>query len=111
MIAESTRALHSRRTRWRGVVGAAAATLDTRPIAVENGDGRNRVREFALMPLPEFNEYGDLPEGNHLASLVEVVGRFGSGSAQRAAVTDRLRRIYQLAVASGHLDRLVIFGS
>jgi hypothetical protein len=63
------------------------------------------------MPLPEFNEFGDLPEGRHVASLAEVVTRFGSGTAQRAAVTDRLRRIYELAVAAGHLDRLVIFGS
>jgi hypothetical protein len=63
------------------------------------------------MPLPEFNEAGDLPEGNHPASLAEVVARFGSGTAQRVAVTDRLRRLYQLAVATGRLDRLVIFGS
>ena len=63
------------------------------------------------MPLPEFNEFGDLPEGNHPASLAEVVARFGSGTAQRAAVTDHLRRIYQLATATGHLDRLVVFGS
>lgn len=63
------------------------------------------------MPLPEFNEFGDLPEGSHPASLAEVVARFGSGTAQRAAVTDRLHRIYRLAVATDHLDRLVVFGS
>jgi hypothetical protein len=63
------------------------------------------------MPLPEFNECGDLPEGNHAASLAEVVACFGSGTGQRAAVTDRLRRIFRLAVATGHLDRLVVFGS
>ena len=63
------------------------------------------------MPLPEFNEFGDLPEGRHGASLDEMVARFGSGTPQRAAVTDRLRRIYQLAVAVGCLDRLVVFGS
>ena len=63
------------------------------------------------MPLPDFNEFGDLPEGSHPASLAEVVARFGSGMAQRTAVTDRLRRIYQLALATGHLDRLVVFGS
>jgi hypothetical protein len=63
------------------------------------------------MPLPDFNEFGDLPEGNYPASLTEAVARFGSGTAQRAAVTDRLRRIFQLAVATGHLDRLVVFGS
>jgi hypothetical protein len=63
------------------------------------------------MPLPEFNEFGDLPEGNHPASLAEVVARFGSGTAQRKAVTNRLQRIYQLAVATGRLDRLCVFGS
>ena len=33
------------------------------------------------MPLPAFNEFGDLPEGNYRASLDELVARFGSGSA------------------------------
>ena len=48
------------------------------------------------MPLPDFNEFGDLPEGRHLASLDEVLARFGSGTSQRQGVTDRLRRIYSL---------------
>jgi hypothetical protein len=63
------------------------------------------------MPLPGFNEFGDLPAGRHAASLDEVVTRFGSGTGQRQDVTDRLRRVHSLAVATGHLDRLVIFGS
>jgi len=63
------------------------------------------------MPLPEFNELGDLPEGNHVASLDEVAARFGSGSAQRQAVTDRLRRVYRLVLATGYLDRMLVFGS
>lgn len=63
------------------------------------------------MPLPDFNEFGDLPEGNHPATLAEVIARFGSGTPRRIAVTERLRRIYQLAVATGYLDRLVVFGS
>jgi hypothetical protein len=63
------------------------------------------------MPLPEFNEFGDLPEGRYAASLSEVVTRFGSGTAQRIVVADRLRRIYELAVATGRLDRLIVFGS
>jgi len=63
------------------------------------------------MPLPDFNELGDLPEGIHPAFLAEVIARFGSGTPQRLTVTDRLQRIYQLAVASGHLDRLIVFGS
>jgi hypothetical protein len=48
------------------------------------------------MPLPEFNEFGDHPEGNHSASLPEVVGRFGTCTAQRKAVTDRLCQISPL---------------
>src|SRR5262245_19731333 len=63
------------------------------------------------MPLPEFNPFGDLPEGRHAATLAEVVTHFGSGTPRRVALTDRLRRIYELAVATGHLDRLVVFGS
>jgi hypothetical protein len=63
------------------------------------------------MPLPPFNEFGDLPEGSYPATLDEVVGRFGGGSSQRQVVTDRLRRIYQLATATGQLDRLLVFGS
>lgn len=61
--------------------------------------------------LPDFNELGDLPEGRHSASLDEVLARFGKGTPQRQAVTDRLRCVYSLAVATGHLDRLMIFGS
>lgn len=63
------------------------------------------------MPLPDFNEPGDLPPGRHVASFSEVLARFGGGTAQRIAVTDRLRRIHALSLATGHLDRLVIFGS
>lgn len=63
------------------------------------------------MPLPEFNEFGDLPEGSHPASLDEVVARFGCGTTQRLAVTERFHRIYQLALATGHVDRLLVFGS
>ena len=63
------------------------------------------------MSLPEFNEAGDLPAGLHAASLSEVLVRFGAGKPRRIDVTGRLRRILDLAVATGHLDRLVIFGS
>src|SRR5437588_29495 len=63
------------------------------------------------MPLPGFNEFGDLPEGIHSASLGEILSRFGSGTAQRKAVTDSLQRISQLAVMTGSLDRLLVFGS
>lgn len=63
------------------------------------------------MLLPPFNEFGDLPEGVHAATLQDVTARFGTGSEQRIHVTDRLRRIYNLAVGTGQLDRLIVFGS
>ena len=47
----------------------------------------------------------------HGASLAEVLERFGSGSAQRKIVADRLARIYQLSVSTGQLERFVVFGS
>ncbi len=63
------------------------------------------------MPLPEFNEFGDLPEGKYPVTFDEVMARFGSGSAQRQTVTNRLLRIFELARATGYLDRLIVFGS
>lgn len=63
------------------------------------------------MPLPEYNDNGDLPEGVHEATLDEVVARFGTGSEQRVEVTARLRRILALASSTGGLDRMVVFGS
>ena len=60
------------------------------------------------MPLPEFNEFGDLPEGRHSATLDEVIARFSHATAQRAQVTTRLQRIHELAVQTGQVDRLVL---
>jgi hypothetical protein len=63
------------------------------------------------MALPPFNTKGDLPEGVYSVTIEEVQARFGIGSVQRRQVTERLLRIYQLAKATGLLDRLVVFGS
>jgi hypothetical protein len=63
------------------------------------------------MPLPDFNDAGDLPEGRHSASLAEVIDRFGSGTSQRTEVTARLLRVHKMAVATGYLDKMLIFGS
>src|SRR5438477_5228194 len=63
------------------------------------------------MALPAFNEEGDLPPGVHRATLPEVLERFGQGSVQRCAVSDRLNRLYQVVVSTGHLARFVVFGS
>jgi len=63
------------------------------------------------MPLPPLTPIGELPLGVHRASLPEVLDRFGKGSRQRMAVAERLERVYRLARDTGHLARLVVFGS
>jgi hypothetical protein len=63
------------------------------------------------VPLPPIAETGDLPQGVHSASLQEVVDRFGQATAQRKLVAMRLRRVYELAAATGHLRRFIVFGS
>jgi hypothetical protein len=63
------------------------------------------------MPLPSFNENGDLPPGIHRATLSETLKHFGTGSSQRRVIVTRLERIYRLALSTGHLSRFVVFGS
>ncbi len=63
------------------------------------------------MPLPSLDINGDLPEGLHRATIGEVVTHFGGETARRRVASARLLRVYELARATGKLDRLVIFGS
>jgi hypothetical protein len=63
------------------------------------------------MVLPGFNEEGELPPGVYLATLAEVLERFGRGSVQRCAVSDRLSRLYPLVSSTGQLARFIVFGS
>ena len=63
------------------------------------------------MSLPELDDAGNFPEGVHEATLSEVLGRFGRSTAARRFVATRLRRIHEVAVATGHLARFVIYGS
>jgi hypothetical protein len=63
------------------------------------------------MPLPPFTVQGDLPPGLHRATLRAVLERFGSGSPQRMLLSLRLERVYNVAWATGHLARCVVFGS
>lgn len=60
---------------------------------------------------PKFNNNGDLPRGIHKASLSDVIEHFGKGNFQRAILAQRLDRIYDLAVRTGQMARLIIFGS
>lgn len=64
-----------------------------------------------VVALPELNQAGDLPAGVHQAFLSDVIARFGEGSMRRRAIGDRLRRIYRLAGATGHIRRFIVFGS
>jgi hypothetical protein len=63
------------------------------------------------MPLPAFNEFGDMPVGVHPATFGEVIAHFGHGTAQRVTITSRLERIYELARRTESLQRFIIFGS
>lgn len=63
------------------------------------------------MPLPDFDDEGDLPIDVHQASLAEVLVRFGSLGAGRIGIGLRLKRIYDMAHATGHVRRFVVFGS
>jgi hypothetical protein len=63
------------------------------------------------MALPEFNSSGDLPVGIYLATLAEVIARFGKGTTQRQEIAKRLERIWNLAVKTGKVARFVVFGS
>jgi hypothetical protein len=63
------------------------------------------------MPLPEFNSAGDLPPGVHRSRWSEFIERFRGVSAQRRRCTRTLQHIYDLAVATKHLRRFVVFGS
>ncbi len=63
------------------------------------------------MPIPQFNENGDLPVGVHVATLREVILRFANVNLARQIMGKRLKRIYELAVSTGHLTRFAVFGS
>ena len=63
------------------------------------------------MLLPNLNHEGELPEGIHQAAIDEVVAQFGSGTEQRVIATENLKRIYELAKETEHLQQFLIFGS
>ena len=60
------------------------------------------------MPLPSFNDNGDLASGIYRATLSETLNRFGTGSLQRRLIATRLERIYRLALSTRHLFRFVV---
>ncbi|MDQ3063398.1 MAG: hypothetical protein M3R14_11160 [Acidobacteriota bacterium] len=63
------------------------------------------------MTFPEFNENGDLPVGIYKVTLQEAVKHFGTQNLKRRRVAQRLVRIYDSAIRTGHLKRFIVFGS
>ena len=63
------------------------------------------------MSLPSITETGDLPQGVYPASLQEVLNQFGQATIQRKLVGMRLKRVYELAAATGQMKRFIVFGS
>jgi predicted nucleotidyltransferase len=63
------------------------------------------------VPLPPFNENGDLAVGVHRATLRETIARFGTENPQRMIVALRLEHIYRLAMATAQVARFLVFGS
>jgi hypothetical protein len=61
--------------------------------------------------LPPLNEAGDLPGGVHRAGWEEVELRFGKGTGERVHAMATLRHVHELAVRTGALRRLYVFGS
>jgi hypothetical protein len=63
------------------------------------------------MPIPDFDDNGDLPAGVHRASMEEIVARFGSITQARRLATASLLEIYRLVKDTRKLDRFIIYGS
>lgn len=61
--------------------------------------------------IPEFNIDGNLPEGIYITSEDEFLNRFGTGSARRKWLSERLREIFALAKLTGKLERIFVWGS
>ena len=64
-----------------------------------------------LISIPQLNSDGDLPAGIHPATLRDLAVGFGSSSRERERLFQRIRRIHRIASDSGHLARLVVYGS
>lgn len=60
--------------------------------------------------IPDFNEHGNLPPGIHLATIDEVVERFGSGSPERDVEVREMTEFVEWAKRAG-VRRLMINGS
>src|SRR5258706_14275071 len=60
--------------------------------------------------IPEFEESGYLPPGIHIATLDEVLERFGAGSEQREACGQSLQWLLPMCRRAG-IERIILNGS
>src|SRR5437588_9483697 len=60
--------------------------------------------------LPPFDDIGHLPPGIHKCSVAELAERFGTGSDEREAEIDELRKFIETAWAAG-VRRVLVNGS
>lgn len=76
---------------------------------------RNLLCELAIseafLTLPPFDSNGDLPNGIHPATLRDLYTRFGEQNRTREIIFGRLERIARIARRTGHLARMIVFGS
>jgi len=63
------------------------------------------------MVLPDFTPDGDLPAGVHVASWQEFQERFGRPTSRRVWLSSRLEALLGLAVKTGKLRRIFVWGS
>jgi hypothetical protein len=63
------------------------------------------------VPLPPFDNNGDLPVAVHKATLREAIAYFGTENPQRMIVALRLEHIYRLAAETGYMARFVVSAS
>lgn len=60
--------------------------------------------------IPPLDDYGNLPAGIHLATLIELLSVFGQGSPEREVQAEELRSFVVWAKAAG-IRRIIVNGS
>ena len=63
------------------------------------------------MTLPTSQLDGDLPAGVYRTTLKEIRDRFGACNRSREVLFTRLERIREIAKRTGHLARMILYGS
>ncbi len=68
-------------------------------------------RDTTRTMIPEFNIDGNLPKGIYTTDEDEFLNRFGTGSARRKWLGERLQELFALAKSTGKLERIFVWGS